>query len=953
MTASRTTSPPAAPDLTDRSARTWRGLRVASGGTGISRPLSELVNLLGTMVGEAIREHDGEDAVALIEELRLLCKRAEAERDPSLRERAAEIIRGLDLERIVVLLRAYTAYFHLVNQAEKEEIIRINRERTRAPGGRPESIGEVIEVLRDGGLTLTQLSAILARLDIRPTFTAHPTEARRPSVLAKQERVAELLTRVRPDGPPAGEDEERLLDEIYNEIVLLLATDEIRTERPEVADEVEQGLHYLRGGAWEVVPLLHEDVRRALARCYGSEVEPPVFIRFHSWIGGDRDGNPNVTPEVTRRTLEAHRRAALEQHLEELRILRLELSVSDRRAPVPGPLQAVLDRHADDAPLPEALLRAYRREPYRLALSHVIGRLEALLTEESDGGAAPYDVAALLTDLRGIEAALVESGFHHTARHSRLARAIVLVRTFGFHLAALDVREHSGVHERAVAALLAAAGVEADYGSLPEPERVALLERQLADPRPLVSDAAVLPDEARTVLTTFRVIREAVERDPASFGAYVVSMTHSASDLLEPMLIAKEAGLWSYRDGTVRSGLDLVPLLETIDDLSGAEERLRGLCRNPLYRTQIDARGGFQEVMLGYSDSDKDGGYWMANWSLHGAQAALGRVSGEEGLDLRLFHGRGGTVGRGGGRASLGILAMPPSVHNGRIRFTEQGEVISFRYALKDIARRHLEQIVSASMRALGATTATAGGPRGTPSAEDDRLMDRIARTSMAAYRELTGHPEFWPWYTRVTPIEHISRLPLASRPASRAVSAEGGFEELRAIPWVFAWTQVRYLVPGWFGVGRALDELLRSDPETEARLRELAREWPFFRAVVESARHEMARSRLPVAAEYVRRLAADGEELHGIIARDFEHARRALTAAAGVEGLLDDVPVIVRSIELRNPYTDVLNLLQIELLARSRGPDSAPEDAGDADAMRRAIFLSINGIAAAMQSTG
>ena len=936
---------PAPSTAADAPTRAWRGLQVQSEGTGISRALSEQVNLLGSMLGEAVRERYGDEALALTDELRLLCKRAEAEGDPALRAQAAERIAALELDDIVMLLRAYTAFFHLVNQAEKQEIIRINRARERT-GGRPESIAETVATLERAGLSLERVLALFNDLDIQPTFTAHPTEARRPTVLEKQERIAELLVRLgRPE--PTPEEESQLLDRVYNEIVLLLATDEVRAERPEVHDEVEQGIHYLTGCVWEVVPRLHQNLRRALDRCFGAAPELPPFLRFRSWIGGDRDGNPNVTAQVTRWTLDTHRRAALERHLEELRALRSELSISERRARVPASIEAARERLAREAPLPETVARSHLHQPYRLVLSHMMARIEELLKGPSDSGPPPYTLDRFLADLRDVDTALRESGFEHAARHGRLARVIAVARTFGFHLAALDVREHSAVHESAVAALLRAGGVEADYSALNEEARLAILERELTKPHPLVAPSADLPDEAVPVLATFRALRDALERDPLAVGSYIVSMTHSESDLLEPMLLAKQVGLWSCHEGVVASALDFVPLFETIDDLGAAHERMHRLFARPLYRGQLQARGGLQEVMLGYSDSNKDGGYLMANWALHRAQDALGRVTREAGIELRLFHGRGGTVGRGGGRANVGIRAMPRSVHNGRIRFTEQGEVISFRYGLEGIAHRHLEQIVSAMVTSLASGPASGEGG---PHADDLDLIEGLARSSMAAYRRLIDDGSFWCWYACVTPVEHISRLPIASRPPSRQGGRDMAFDRLRAIPWVFAWTQVRYLVPGWFGIGHALHDLLERTPESLAGLLRLQREWPFFREVIASARREMARSRLEIAEEYVRRLAPDGAALHERIREDFERASATLVPIAGGQGLLDDAPVIARSIELRNPYADVLNLLQIELSARWH---RALEQDAPTDPLRQPLFLSINGIAAGMQSTG
>ncbi|MDX1567075.1 MAG: phosphoenolpyruvate carboxylase, partial [Longimicrobiales bacterium] len=994
----------------------WKGLDVESEGTGISRPLSENVNLLGAMLGEAIRARYGDETLELVEELRILCKEAARDDAPEKRERAAERIRDLDRDDLVALLRAFTSFFHLVNQAEKQEIIRINRERAQEGGAesaRPESIGEAIRDLAEAGASLEQVKEMISRLDIQPTLTAHPTEARRRTVLQKQRRIADILGRLRRT-QTTPEEEHAFLDAVYEEILILLATDEIRAERPDVRDEVHQGLHFLSGVIWDTVPRIHADVRRALGRHFGEEgdADPgsgnddgagagedargvydlPPFLRYRSWIGGDRDGNPYVTAGVTRWTFAVQRRVALERYLEELDALHDELSLSDRQVTVPPELKASLERDAEEAPLSEDVARPYRHEAFRLKVSHMRLRIRNLLEEAEDeverassddgskeGGprsrsaarrppGSPasrddraagrrYGASDFVQDLELLEKSLVEAGFETVARDGRLARILALARTFGFHLAALDFRQHSGVHEEAVAELLAAAGVEEEYGELDEDGRQEVLERELRNPRPLLPPGADLSDQTSDLLDALRVLRDEHRREPDAVGSWIVSMTHTVSDLLEPMLLAKEVGLWSMGrsqyeergegaegDGggpgdttRVRSALDFVPLFETVDDLAAAGDRMAALYTSDLYRAQLESRDGLQEVMLGYSDSNKDGGYWMANHSLHRAQDALGRVARDHGVDLRLFHGRGGTVGRGGGRANRAILSTPPSVHNGRIRFTEQGEVISFRYALPDIARRHVEQIVSAVMRTVapeGVDLSETGGSSGgssdpeesgdgtsspdagdalrypvgmaQPSERAGVLLEEIADRAMTAYRGLIDDEAFWEWYTRVTPSEQISRLPIASRPVSRGASAEVAFEGLRAIPWVFAWTQVRYMVPGWYGTGAGLGGVLADDSDALDDLRELYRGWPFFRAVVDSAQREMARARLPISEAYAQLEggdvsgSAEPADLHHRIVGDFRRAREALLEVTGQEELLDTDPVIQRSIELR-----------------------------------------------------
>ena len=943
--------------------RRWEGLDIESEGTGISRPLSEQVNLLGGMLGDAIRRRYGAERLERVETLRRLCREADRTLSSQPRDEAAAMIAGLSLAEIQHLVHAFTSFFHLVNQAEKQEILRINRDRSRT-GIRPESIRDAVSRLHSRGCSIDEVRRLVARLDIQPTLTAHPTEARPPEVLDKQRRLSALLLRLgRTD--PTPEERERILDGIYAQVTLLLASDEVRRERPTVMDEVDQGLHFLLGAIWDVVPTITADLARAVEEVYGEPIEVGPVLRYRSWIGSDRDGNPNVTAEVTRATLARQRAGVLARYDQALEVLGRELTVSDRQVAVPEALAASIA--ADLAREPAGTPRAddTPHQPFRHKIALMRRRLaRSLAPDAADdvgrGGVEAYDGAAFCADLDLLSDALVEVGLDGVALRGGLARLRAQAHAFGLHLATLDVRQHSEVHEQAVAALLAAAGLEPDYLARSEPARIDLLEQALERPGALLGERDDRPEAAVDVLEAFEVVRDAVAREPGAVGSWIISMTHDVSDVLEPMLLAKEVGLWRIDDGRVVCPIDIVPLFETIDDLSDAGHRTAALYAHPLYRRHLDARGGLQEVMLGYSDSDKDGGYWMANWALHRAQAELGAAAAEAGVDLRLFHGRGGTVGRGGGRANRGILAMPAAARNGRIRFTEQGEVITFRYGSEHLAHRHLEQIVGAML--LGSERTEGGDSDGdTVMAHceerqptlDERLhgwMNRVAARSKAVYRELLDDPDFWPWFLRVSPIECVSGLPIGSRPSSRG---SGGltFDGLRAIPWVFSWTQMRAIVPGFYGAGTALSELLVDEPEAGPRLREAYDEWPFLRAVVDNALREMARSRFEVSRRYVSRLGIEGDG--AILARiegDFASARAALLGISGEEELLDRAPVIRKSIRLRNPYTDVLNLLQIELLGRAR---SVTADAPEAEALREALLASINGVAAAMQSTG
>ncbi|HSJ24944.1 MAG TPA: phosphoenolpyruvate carboxylase [Longimicrobiales bacterium] len=954
------------------------------------RSLSDNVDLLGTILGRVITQRAGRETFELVEELRRLCKQALLEEDDGLRREAATKIATLDTQTLRWLLQSFGVFFHLVNQAEKHEIVRINRSRSMGDEPRPESIDAAVAQLHAGGCSPDEVQSLLAGLDIAPTLTAHPTEARRRSVLNKQRRVAELLAELdRTDATPA--ELETARSALEQQVALLFATADVRTERPSVQDEVEHGLHFLRNGIAAIAPRIAADVDTALRRHYGQDAaaqgtalaptaptapttpaasEPaatPLDLRWRSWIGSDRDGNPNVTAEVTAWALDRYRAAAVELQLGELEALHDELSIASALAPPPAAFRTVLN----DFEVP-----ASAREPYRALVATLMDRVRA-------GTCSGHEYVQAL---EAMQSALAASGFTGSARDGRIVRALVQARTFGFHMAALDVRQHSRVHEETVTALLAAGDVTDRYAELDEAERCAVLERELRNPRPLLP-VGVTPDGvAAEMLATFHVIRDALARDPASIGSYIVSMTHSLSDMLEPLLIAREAGLFRVHDGGAWSALDVVPLFETIEDLAGAADRMRELFESDVYRLQLEARGRFQEIMLGYSDSNKDGGYWMANWALHRAQGELGRVCAEHDVRFRLFHGRGGTVGRGGGRANLAIAAMPRAAHNGRIRITEQGEVISFRYGLAAIGHRHTEQLVSAML--LSSYAAAHDEEAFTPSPDDERLMDDIAAASMRAYRELVEDPALWEFYVRATPIEQISGLPIASRPVSRKSATEVQLDDLRAIPWVFAWTQTRYIVPGWYGVGRGLKQAL-ADGHLAA-LQRLYGEWSFFRAVVDNAQREMGRARLEIAAHYAALADADvpadtganaagdsaaktaASGCHATITADFADARDAILQITGQDELLANNPVIRRSIDVRNPYTDVLNLVQVELIRRYRSAEAerledvptesvgeqtknAPceETPADVEELRRLLFLSINGIAAAMQATG
>ena len=936
------------------------GLQNPAEGAGITPELSEHVNLLGTLLGEVIAKQYGPEMLDLVESFRTKCKKASLEEDDSIREEVVQEMSSLELDTIVTLLKAYTDFFHLVNQAEQQEIIRINREReakSTPDAPRKESIAEAFHILKQNGVSLEEVLALLNRIDIQPTLTAHPTEARRRSVMYKQKHISTLLTQITQQTHTAKELDD-IHDEIRRQIELLSVTDEVRVERLTVQEEVENGLFFMRNTIWETIPRVYEDVSRALETYYDYSIDLPKLLQYRSWIGSDRDGNPFVTPEVTLQTAQTHRRTALKLYLQDLKNLRRELSMSRRKVTIPLRLVDSLSEDAGEVSVPEYRLRQFVHEPFRKKVIYMTQRLEDLLeqthSETSLFQEEPpaYNSERFIQDLELIRDCLIESGFANVARRGLLHTILIRAKAFGFHMAAHDIRQHSRIHEAAVHDLLNLAGVTSSYMDLPEADRIQILTDELKNPRPLQPHVAELPDSTRKVLDAFETIRMIVRLEPNSIGNYIVSMTHSVSDLLEVMILAKEVGLWTYRDGKVNCPIDFVPLYETIEDLEKAAGLMRQLFSTPIYQVHLQARNNFQEIMLGYSDSNKDGGYWMANWALHKGQASLGEVCREFGVDFRLFHGRGGTVGRGGGRANQAIFAMPAACHNGRIRFTEQGEVISFRYGRPEIAHRHLEQIVHAVL--LSSSHTQTGVEHTTTDDAEGALMEAMSADSMKAYRDLIDHPDLWTWYTQITPIAQISRLPIASRPVSRKSADEVDFDSLRAIPWGFAWTQTRYMIPGWYGVGVSLLKQIEKDSKNLDILQTAFKEWDFFKTILNNAQLEMARARFAISIHYdelIREAQENGKEVvsfHDRILEDYKNAEKAILKVTGQEELYDFSSFLKKSITLRNPYTDVLNLLQIELLKRHRHT----QDEGKGT-LGRAVFLSINGIAAAMQSTG
>jgi len=921
-------------------------------GHGLSEALGHDIDLLDRLLGRVLKAQEGERLTELARKL----MSSSAPLPGDLLEQIPELS---DPATIRQLARAFTVLFQLINTAEQKEIVRVNRERQ---GTRRESIREAVGQLKASGLSASQVQELINRVEITPTLTAHPTEAKRKAVLDKLQSIALLLAEREGSPSLTGPLDTKGLavEEIERTLTELWQTDEMRVRSLTVSEEVRNALYFFERTIMEVVPWLHADLAAALSQVYPDHsFEIPTILTYRSWVGGDRDGNPNVTPDETWHALLEHRMLALEVYLSRVEILRREFTQSTKLVPVSDDLLESVDKDRHKLGLRQRDLQRYSQEPYVVKLLGVEERLKQSLacaqamavgTSTASFDHAYANPDELLADLRLIQSSLAANLASDVSSSGRLPHLLRQIEAFGFHLATLDVRQHSDEHEKALNEILVAAGVLPSgrtYPDLDEAERIELLSNELCNPRPLLPLDFQGSKQCRSVLDVFHVIRRARrELSPQSIVAYVISMTHGISDVLEVLLLCKEVGLFRITEEGIESEIDVVPLFETIEDLHGCGDLMRKLIANSRYRAHLEARGNLQEVMLGYSDSSKDGGYLAANWALQNTLADLALTSKDTGVPMRLFHGRGGTVGRGGGRANKAILSQPAGSFGGRIRFTEQGEVVSFRYSLPPIAHRHLEQIVSAVLLAASGV--------GVPNAETQfgDVMRDLEASSREAYRSLVyDDPDFWSFYTQATPIEHISLLPIASRPVYRPGNALSGIDGLRAIPWNFAWVQSRTTLVGWYGMGTALEQYAAGDPGRLETLRTMYRNWPFFQTVVDNAQLELTRSHIPTARMYAARVQPRslGQRIEATI--EDEHARSVhmILKITGQSRLMEKARVVRNTVEFRSPAVMPLSTLQVALM--DRWPSLSEED--QAGVWREAMLQTIAGIAAAMQSTG
>jgi phosphoenolpyruvate carboxylase len=874
-------------------------------------PLSRDIKLLGGLLGQIIEEQHGAEALALVETIRLLARDRRAG-DPAAAAQLIETIQQTTFEQKRILIKAFSNFFQLINIAEDRQRIRVLRER-EAAGTLKETIDSAIATLKEKGTPASTIEHLLGQLRLRFVLTAHPSEAKRTEVLIKQRQIAELLAEL--DQPGLLPREQATLEaRIAEEIEELWQTRPVRAAERQVSDEVAFGKYFLVSSIMDAVVDLYEELYAALARHYPEThwADLHRLLRYGSWIGGDRDGNPNVTPEVTLETIATMRRAARDVYLSDLRFLADHLTQDSAEFGA-----------AESLPGDPAIAARHPEERHREAVEAICQRL----TRDE----YPSRME-LIDDLKVLRDSLRQHGGRRVAE-GRLRHLLRKVRLFGLHLAPLDVREDARLQARALGQLFESYGVVERWADLAEEAKQQLLAREIKGRRPLFpADPQSLPDDTRRVIETWRMVAEAHRRFvPGVIDAFIVSMCRQPSDVLSLLLLAKEVG--------VQQDLDLVPLFETIEDLRAAPAIMEAVFGNAVYRRHIETRGNRQQVMLGYSDSSKDGGYLASNWELYRAQAALAEVCDRHGVNLELFHGRGGSIGRGGGPASRAIQSLHPSALRGGIKITEQGEVIAYRYLNPQIARRHLHQVLSAAILTLNET-----GPH-QDRAEWRTAMEELSEVGRQVYRALVyDDPDFLAFWQQSTPIQELGQLRISSRPARRGT---GGFADMRAIPWVFSWMQNRAILPSWYGIGSAF-EAFEKQPGGLELLQSMYKEWQFFRAVIDNAELDVAKADMGIAELYAGLVQPEqaGRRIFQAIAAEHDRTKRMLLAITGQQELLDSSKAIQMSIDRRNPYVDPLNFVQVELLAAQR---RSPESREVLDQ----ILSTINGIAAGMKTTG
>jgi len=932
--------------------------------------LRDRIKLLGQLLGDTLRDQEGRHVLDAVETLRKGFTGLRRQPAPDTREQLMRFIAALNPEMLNHVVRAFSAYFNLANIAEED--VQHQQRRDQVRRGKPlwrGSFDETLRTLRAAGVNAAQLQSLLNQLCFTPVFTAHPTEAKRRVLLGAQRRV--FLTNVKLDNPALNKlQRAEVIEELRSQIEILWKTDEVRSYKPQVRDEIKNGLYYFRESIFQALPVMYRNLERALNAVYGdqggkSAVYIPCLARFGSWIGGDRDGNPFVTPETTALALRLQAQEILREYLRRVESLGRQLTYSSSLVTSSPVFTASLDADVQrmsalfvDAP------RQYAQEPYRRKLflmyhrlQHNLEQVRARIEGRPEATSQPFwgyaSADEFLEDLRLIRDSLVAHGDRAVAE-GELKDLLRLAETFGFHLAALDVRQESTRHTTAVTEIFAMAINLPDYAALTEEERLSVLNDLLSRPgTPLLYCDSFSPATQET-LEVFQVMaRMRQEISPRAFDNYVISMTHEASHVLEVLFLARFAGLVGRRaDGEWYCALRVAPLFETIADLNRVETLLTRLLDQPAYRELLTVAGGVQDVMVGYSDSCKDGGILASNWGLYQAQRQAVALAAVHGFGCRLFHGRGGTVGRGGGPVHDAILSQPSHTVQGQIKITEQGEVLSFKYQNLETAVYELTLGLTGLMKASRHLIQEV--PADPPEAA--AVMTELARHGEAAYRDLTEQtPGFIDYFYEATPVREIGLLNLGSRPSHRAQDDRSKYS-VRAIPWMFGWGQSRHTLPGWYGIGHALATWRGDDPERLAFLQRLYQEWPFFHALLNNSQMSLSKVDAGIAREYAR-LCEKPEVETDIYQRfqvEYEQTCREILNVAQTATLLEENPTLAQSLERRNPYLDPLNHIQATLLPRYRQAlRNHGADSPEVEIWLRPLLRSINALAAGMRNTG
>ncbi len=911
-----------------------------------SEKLGPEIHFLGKLLGEVIREQAGLSLYELEEEIRLGA-RARREGRPGAEASLLERVRSMTTQQARLVVRAFTVFFDLANLSEDRERVRVlrERERRRHPEPRSESMEEAVLIMRRADFSPQQAQALIDLLSIELVFTAHPTEAKRRSVRGLVRRMRQVLERL-DDGELLPRDRDRLVGLLRSSLTSLWQTELVRPRRPSVSEEVEVGLSFA-STLWEVIPRIYRDLHGSLQRSYsGHPFHVPPFLRFGSWIGGDRDGNPNVTAEVTASTLLRMRRAASEAHLAQCRRLFDVLTSSTLEAPVSPAIREAVDRRISEHPVLLSLLEPVsEHEIYRRFLKTIEWRLERT-REARDLGQSPegsYGASGeLAADLELIRDSLVANGGERIIE-GELQEWLWQAAVFGLHIARLDIRQESTWNLRVMTELLLSARLASDYASLTEDQRREVLRGSMQHSGRIESRG--LSAETRETMQLFSLLSHAAARlGGEALGGYVISMTHSLSDVLSVLWLCRCPSLCGAA-GEAGLCIDIIPLFETIKDHENAPGILTDMLDDPVYRDHLSRRNNVQTVMIGYSDSTKDGGYLAACWALYEAQSTLHAVAQSRGVRVIFFHGRGGSLGRGGGPAARSILSLPRESLTAGLRMTEQGEVLADRYDDPRIAGRHLEQVV-------WATLMTSTQPLSPPRQAWQEAMAELSLASLSHYHALIDEPGFLTYFEQSTPIGEIESLPIASRPAHR----HGGrsLADLRSIPWVFAWTQSRCLIPAWYGIGTAFTSFAAARQDGWEMLREMYGAWSFFRATIDNAALALAKADQGIACLYAG--LVDDQEIRSRIwqriSSEYLLSTDAVLRTQGQTELLGEIPWLRRSITVRNPNTDPLNMIQVEWLQRLR----ECERRGDLDcqaASRDLLRLTIEGVATGMRTTG